>query len=401
MRSRVLLFVFVTVFLDMVGFGIVIPLLPFYVQSMGGSAEIVGLILGAFSLTQMIATPILGRLSDRFGRRPVILVSLGGNAVAMFLFAFAAERSLLPLLFVSRILAGTTAGNLSACQATVADVTDGSTRAAGMGRIGAGIGLGLVVGPVLGSVLSRIHPAAPPITAGLLAALDLIGVALFLPETRGTAAATDAAAADLDTRTLAETIADPRIVSVMAMYFLTFLCMTSVTVALPLLANARLGWGEREVGQVFGLYGFMALLVQGGLIGRLSRRFTAARVLVAGALCVGLGMAAISDAHAPALLLLGVGLAGFGVGLTNPTLATLASQHAGRNSAGAVLGVAQSSGGAARTVGPVWNGMLYARLGPGAPFVGAALAASLSLAVAIALQRRPAVLVETVGGAGS
>jgi MFS family permease len=387
MRSRVLLFVFFTVFLDMVGFGIVIPLLPFYVQSMGGSAEIVGLILGTFSLTQMIATPILGRLSDRFGRRPVILMSLLGNGLSMFLFAFAAERALLPWLFVSRILAGTTAGNLAACQAAVADVTDGSNRAAGMGRIGAGIGLGLVIGPILGSVLSHIHPTAPPICAGSVALLDLIGVALFMPETRGTAPVT--AEVERDTRTLGETIADPRIVSVMAMYFLTFLCMTSVQVALPLLAHARLGWGAREVGHIFGLYGLMALIVQGGLIGRLSRRFTAARVLVMGALCVGLGMAVISDAHGPAVLLIGVALAGLGVGLTNPTLATLASQHAGRSRQGAVLGVAQSSGGAGRTVGPVWNGWLYARLGPSAPFVGAALAASLSLAVAVALQRRP------------
>src|SRR5262249_31304478 len=132
MKSRVLLFVLLTVFLDMVGFGIVIPLLPFYVQGMGGSAEIVGIILGLFSLTQMIATPILGRLSDRFGRRPVILVSLAGNAASMLLFAFAAEHSQLGWLFVSRILAGTTAGNLAACQAAVADVTDVSDRAAGM-----------------------------------------------------------------------------------------------------------------------------------------------------------------------------------------------------------------------------------------------------------------------------
>jgi len=388
MKSRVLLFVFLTVFLDMIGFGIVIPLLPFYVRSMGGSAETVGLILGSFSLMQMIATPILGRLSDRYGRRRVILLSLVGNASSMLLFAFAAEHSLLGWLFASRILAGATAGNLAACQAAVADVTDGPTRAAGMGRIGAGIGLGLVIGPVLGSVLSPIHPIAPPLAAGALVLLDLVGVALFMPETRGIALPEDAGVVVPDTRTLAQAIADPSILSVMAMYFLTFLCMTSVQVALPLLVNARLGWGAREVGQVFGLYGLMALIVQGGLIGRLSRRFTTAHVLVMGAVSVGLGMAAISDAQAPALLLLGVALAGFGVGLTNPTLATLASQHAGRGRQGVILGVAQSSGGAARTVGPVWSGMLFTRLGPGAPFVGGALAASLSLAVAIALQRR-------------
>jgi DHA1 family tetracycline resistance protein-like MFS transporter len=387
MRSRVLFFVFLTVFLDMIGFGIVIPLLPFYVKSMGGSAEIVGLILASFSATQMIATPILGRLSDRYGRRPVILVSLAGNALSMVIFAVAAERGLLAWFFVSRILAGTTAGNLAACQAAVADVTDEATRAAGMGRIGAGIGLGLVIGPVLGSALSRLHPTAPPLAAGALALMDLAGAFLLLPETR-TRARAELPAAERDLRSLTQAIADPHILSVMAIYFLTFLAMTSIQVALPLLVNARLGWGEHEAGHVFGLYGLMALIVQGGLIGRLSRRFTAGRVLVAGALCVGFGMAAISEAGEPTLLLVGVALAGFGVGLTSPTLATLASQYAGRERQGAILGVAQSSGGAARTVGPVWNGVLYTRLGPGAPFVGGMLAASLSVVVALALQRR-------------
>jgi MFS family permease len=388
MRSRVLFFVFVTVFLDMIGFGIVIPLLPFYVRSMGGSAEVVGLILGSFSLTQMIATPILGRLSDRYGRRRVILTSLAGNAVSMAIFAVAAERSLLPWFFVSRILAGLTAGNLAACQAAVADVTDDATRAAGMGRIGAGIGLGLVVGPVLGSALSRLHPTAPPLAAGGLALMDLLGAYFLMPETRGVAHA-EIPVATRDPRSLLQTIADPRILSVMAIYFLTFLCMTSIQVALPLLVNVRLGWGEHEVGHVFGLYGLMALIVQGGLIGRLTQRFTSARVLVAGALCVGLGMAAISDAHDSMLLLVGVALAGLGVGLTNPTLATLASQHAGRERQGVILGVAQSSGGAARTVGPVWSGVLYTRIGPGAPFLSGVLTAIVSVVIAIALQRRP------------
>ena len=393
MRARVLFFVFVTVFLDMIGFGIVIPLLPFYVQSMGGSAEIVGLILASFSLTQMIATPILGRLSDRYGRRRVILISLAGNALSMLIFALAADRAWLPWLFVSRVLAGLTAGNLAACQAAVADVTDGAERAAGMGRLGAGIGFGLVIGPVLGGALSGIHPSAPPLAAAGLALLDLAGVYLLMPETRGDARV-DRPVAERDPRSLSQALADPRILSVMAIYFLIFLCMTSIQVALPLLVHARLGWGEHEVGHLFGLYGLMALVVQGGLIGRLSRRFTAARVLVVGAIAVALGMAAIGDAPDPLLLLVGVALAGLGVGLTNPTLATLASQHAGRERQGVILGVAQSSGGAARTVGPVWSGVLYTRLGPAAPFVGAMIAAIVAVAVAVLLQRRPTVIAD-------
>jgi MFS family permease len=386
MKSRVLFFVFVTVLLDMVGFGIVIPLLPFYVQSMGGSAEVVGLLLGTFAFTQMIATPVLGRLSDRYGRRAIILASLLGNTIAMVVFAIAAELHWLPLLFASRILAGTTAGNLAACQAAVADVTEGSERAAGMGRVGAGIGLGMVIGPVVGSAISHLHPNAPPLAAAALAFLDLVGVFFLMPETR-VAAAHDPGARPARRRTFKSVLVDPPIVAVMAIYFLAFICMTNIQVSLALLADARLGWTATEVGHLFGLYGLMALLVQGGM-GTIARRFPAGNVLVAGTVAIGVGMASISAAHSPALLVIGVALAGLGAGLTNPTLASLASQHAGPGEQGAVLGFAQSAGGAARTVGPVWSGLLYARLGPSSPFLSGVVAALLSLVVAMTLRRR-------------
>ena len=385
MTSRVLLIVFFTVFLDMIGFGIVIPLLPFYVQSMGGSAEIVGLILGAFSLTQMLATPVLGRVSDRYGRRPVILLSLAGNAIAMVIFAFAAEQKLLALFFVSRTLAGMTAGNLSACQAAVADVTDGPERAAGMGRLGAGIGLGMVVGPFLGSVLSRIDAAAPPLAAAALALTDWIAAYFLMPETR--ARGVDTVRSEGEQRSVAQALRDPRILAVMAMYFLTFLSMANIQVAMPLLANARFGWNEREIGYVFGLFGFMALAVQGGIIGRLSRRYAAVTILVLGALCVVAGMASIAAAYRPLLLVAGVALVGFGIGLTNPTLASLASQLAGRQRQGVILGFAQSAGGAARTVGPPWSGMLYTRAGGAAPFMFGVAAGTLSTLIAVLLRR--------------
>lgn len=400
MQSRVLFFVFVTVLLDMVGFGIVIPLLPFYVQSMGGSAEVVGILLGTFAFTQMIATPILGRLSDRYGRRPIILASLFGNAVAMVIFAIAAEQAWLPLLFASRILAGATAGNLAACQAAVADVTSGADRAAGMGRVGAGIGLGLVIGPVLGSTVSHLHPNAPPLVAGLLAAADFLGVWWLMPETRTGTVITDASARAAERRSLRRALVDPPILAVMAIYFLTFICMTNVQVSLGLLAEARLAWTATEVGHLFGLYGLMALLVQGGAIGKLSRRWPAVNVLVGGTIAIGLGMAAIGAAYTTTFLVAGVALAGLGAGLTNPTLASLASQHAHPTQQGAVLGFAQSAGGAARSVGPVWSGFLFARLGASAPFLSGVLAAGLSLLIAWLFLRRalarPAVADEVV-----
>ena len=143
-----------TVFLDLIGFGIILPLLPLYVDAMGGSAETVGLLFGCFAGTQFIATPLLGRLSDRVGRRPVILVSLAGNALSMIGFALATKLLLLPVLFFSRIIAGATAGNISACNAAVSDVTSEQERARAMGKIGAGLNLGLICGPIMASTLS-------------------------------------------------------------------------------------------------------------------------------------------------------------------------------------------------------------------------------------------------------
>ena len=175
-------------FLDLVGFGIIIPLLPLYVKSMGGTAETVGFLFASFSLTQLVATPKLGRMSDRIGRKRVIVTSLAGNAASMVLFAIASNIRLLPLLFASRILAGATAGNIAACQAAIADVTRGTARAKGMGRIGAGLGLGMVLGPVIGAWASKLGTSAPPLFAAGLAALDLVAAFFFMPETRATSA---------------------------------------------------------------------------------------------------------------------------------------------------------------------------------------------------------------------
>jgi MFS family permease len=384
-ETRVVVIVFFTVFLDLVGFGIIIPFLPLYVKSMGGTAETVGFLFASFSLTQLVATPVLGRVSDRFGRRRVILLSLAGNAASMVLFAVANDARFLPLLFASRILAGATAGNIAACQAAVADVTQGSNRAKGMGRIGAGIGLGMVLGPVIGAWASKFGDSFPPLAAAALAALDLLAALFVMPETRSTLLPSGAAAASREERpcSLRELLVEPRIVVVLSLYFLTFLYMTTLQVALPLLASARLAWTAADIGRVFGLFGLIGLVVQGFLIGRMTRAFGAGNLVVAGALASMAGLLMIAAAHQGALLVGGLAFLGLGLGISNPVLSTLASEYAGAGRQGVVLGFAQSAGGLARTVGPIGSGILYARIGPGASFVGGALAALGALSLAL------------------
>jgi MFS family permease len=370
---RIEALVFVTVFLDLVGFGIVIPLLPFYVQSMGGSELTVGVLLGSFSFTQLLATPLLGRFSDRYGRRPIILVSLAANALAMGLFSLASYHHLLPLLFVSRILAGATSGNLSACQAVLADVTPPENRARAMGRLGAGIGLGLVLGPVLGGQLSLWGAWFPPLAAGALALLGALGVLVAMPETHPNRST---AAKQPSRLSVFQSSPRQRALRIMLLlYFFVFLSMTTLQVAFALLAQERLGWGAKQVGYVFALVGGLGLVIQGGLIGPLSKAVGEARLLILGTLILCAGMLGVSVAAQPLSLIGAVVLLGTGLGLIQPLLGSLASQAANPSLLGLTLGLAQSSGGLARTVGPVASGALYKSLGASAPFTAGALIA--------------------------
>jgi DHA1 family tetracycline resistance protein-like MFS transporter len=387
-KNRVVLIVFVTIFLDLIGFGIIIPMLPLYVKSMGGSAQVVGFILSVFSFTQLLATPMLGKLSDRLGRRPVILVSLAGNAASMVLFAVATEARLLPLLFVSRIIAGATAGNIAACQAAVADVTEGAERAKGMGRAGAAIGLGLVMGPAAGSALAILGPWGPPMGAAALALADLVAAFFLMPETRKKEPKKSAATSE--GATLGALLREPAILTVFGLYFLMFLAMTNMQVALALLAKERFGWGEKEVGAGFSAFGAISLVIQGLLIGRIVKMFRPVHVASAGGLFMCAGLVTIAFAASQSMLVVGIMGIAIGMGVNGPVFSTMASELAGETRRGAVLGFAQASGGLARTVGPALSGFLYTTFNSGAPFLSGALAATLLAGLALTLTRSPA-----------
>ncbi|HMJ55739.1 MAG TPA: MFS transporter [Polyangiaceae bacterium] len=399
-RRRVVLFVFLTAFLDLIGFGIILPLLPFYVDEMHGSAETVGFIFMCFSLTQLVATPLLGRISDRFGRRKVILISLAGNAMAMLAFALATKLLFLPLLFASRIFAGATSGNLAACQAAISDVTTEHNRAEAMGRLGAGINLGLILGPLLGSTLSEVGAWAPPLGAGALALVDLVCAFFLMPETRRLRADADEAGAPVQSETpavepvstaatrhpLLASLANRAVVAVLLAHFLTFLCITNMQVALGLLAKRDLDWGTREVGALFSIFALLSFSVQAFLIGRLVRRFGEAPLVMAGSSGTALGLLLIAEGHSAAALFVGVAIFGAGFGMTLPALTSLASRAASEGTRGFVLGMAQSSGGLARALGPVVSGVLFRRIAPSAPFLGGAAAALLCAAVGASLR---------------
>jgi MFS transporter, DHA1 family, tetracycline resistance protein len=246
-----------------------------------------------------------------------------------------------------------------------------------------------VLGPVVASLLIPFGAWAPPLGAACLALADLIGVFLLMPEThhRREAPPASSTAAGV-TPDLWEVVRERPVLVVLALYFLTFLCLTNIQTALALLAHERLGWGEAAVGRVFGLFGLVSLVVQGGLIGQIARRLGRTNVLVLGAACAMGGLAAIASAARAATLLAGVVAFAFGVGSTLPLLASVAADYAGSERQGVLLGIAQSAGGLARTVGPVWAGLLFARFGAGAPFWGGVVSAALWLALCLTLRRR-------------
>jgi MFS family permease len=381
--KRVTHIVFLTIFLDLAGFGIVIPLLPVYVKSMGGSAQAVGFILAAFSLTQLIATPVLGRMSDRLGRRPVILTSLAGNAASMVIYAFATEMRLLPLLLISRIIAGATAGNIATCQAAVADVTEGAERAKAMGRVGAAIGLGIVMGPAMGSALSVFGAWAPPLASALLALIDLVAAFFALPETRGPSSPPSVRPESPAWR---EAFADRRLLTILSFNFFMFVGATNLQVAMPLLAIDRFGWSQGQIGLLFTGFGAISFFVQGGLIGRLLRVTSPTTVVANGGALMALGLVLMGLATTSPVLVAGLSSFALGMGATQPVITTMAAEAAGESRRGAILGVAQSCGGLGRTVGPVWAGLLFKAVGASAPFVSGAAFCGLLASLALTLR---------------
>ena len=352
-RPRSPLFVlFLTVFIDLVGFGIIIPVLPLYAEHFHASPMEIGWLTGIYSGMQIIFTPILGKLSDRFGRRPVLMVSIAGTAAG---FALMGMATALPLLFVARILAGITGGNISIPQAYIADVTTLEERSRSMGLIGAAFGLGFTFGPMIGGIMSRISYSAPFLFAAGLAVANALLVYLILPESLShehrTTPHEDAAIAEVFRHGHGWMFS-----IVVATYFFLIAGFAIMTTLFALFTEKRFGYDAHANGYLFGFIGILAVVVQGGLIGRLVKMF--GEVILAR---VGLLLTAASLLLLPAssnlafLLVVCAGLS-FGSGLASPSLSGLASQMIDRSWQGRALGVMQSAGSAGRLLGPLLGG---------------------------------------------
>jgi multidrug resistance protein len=354
-RPRSPLFVlFLTVFIDLVGFGIVIPVLPLYAENFHATPMAIGWLTGIYSGMQIIFTPILGKLSDRFGRRPVLLVSIAGTAVGFALMGMAQS---LTLLFVARILAGITGGNISIPQAYIADVTAPEKRSHAMGMIGAAFGLGFTFGPLIGGLMSRISYGAPFFFAAGLAVANAVLVYLILPESL----TREHRARQHKEASVAEVFRHGRgtmFALVVATYFFLIAGFSIMTTLFALFNERRFGYDAHANGYLFGFVGLISVIVQGGLIGRLVKMFGEVALTRAGMLLTTLSLALLPlSNNLTTLLLVCAGLS-CGSGFASPPLSGLASQMIERSWQGRALGVMQSAGSTGRLLGPLLGGWL-------------------------------------------
>jgi predicted MFS family arabinose efflux permease len=367
--SRPRLFViWLTVFIDLMGFGIVMPILPYYAQRFGAHGLGYGALVGAFSLMQFLATALLGRLSDRVGRRPILLATMLLNAAGYVLFAFAPSYS---LLLLSRLVSGFAGGNISAAQAYVADITSAEDRSKGMGLIGMAFGLGFIVGPGIGVVAAHYGGhAGPGLVAAGLSLVNLVSAYWILPESLKEEHRT---ARDIwPFGHMAVALAHPELRALMLVWGIAPFAFAGYTVALPLWAAASLGWKERELGVFFVVVGTVAALVQGGLFRVLTKRVGDRALLIAGMVGMALAIGAVPFLASSGALYAWTVVLAFSNSIMSPAAAGLVSTFAAANEQGTVLGVAQSLAALGRFSGPVMIGGVYDRVAPTAAFVAAA-----------------------------
>jgi DHA1 family tetracycline resistance protein-like MFS transporter len=364
-----LVIIFITIFIDLVGFGIVIPVLPLYAERYGASEATVGILLATYSAMQFVFAPILGKLSDRVGRRPVLLVSLIGTSIGFLLMGFAPSMPVgfallgmaptLVWLFVARIIDGISGGNISTAQAYIADVTPPEQRSKGMGLIGAAFGLGFIFGPAIGGALSHISPEAPFFFAAAMAAANATALYFLLPESLSAEHRSQARRGGI--LEVLEQSGSWQLGAEIATYFFSTVAFAMMTATFALFAAHRFKFNEARTGYLFAYVGVIGAVIQGGLLGRLVKMFGDKPLAVTGTAIFAASVFCFPLSQTVAALT--IASTGFAIGnsLMTPTLNALASKSVSAAWQGRVLGVLASVASLARIIGPVLGGWLLSR----------------------------------------
>jgi DHA1 family tetracycline resistance protein-like MFS transporter len=388
---------FLIVFVDLLGFGILTPLFPYVAERLGASPFWVTFGgAGVYSLFQLAATPLWGRLSDAYGRKPILVVSVAGGALAYLAMAFAPT---LPLLIAARAFQGIMAGNIAAAFAYATDVSTPATRSKSLGLLGAAFGLGFTIGPAIGGVLGGADKASmsftvPMLVAASLSGLAFLGALLFLRESLDPAhrhpfgaPARDGARRGFSP--FAPVRGRPVLLALVVVAVLVQVAATLQQSIYPLWANALYGHGPRQVGFAFFVLGVLAVVCQGALAGPLARRFGERALATAGLITYGVGIATLAVGSGPWALWFAIAMLGLGTGVYSPAISSLVSLQAAPNERGSVMGVYNASTSLGRIVGPTFAGPFYVAHHDG-PFVLAVLLLVPAVALLLRAVHSPA-----------
>jgi DHA1 family tetracycline resistance protein-like MFS transporter len=363
--TRPLLIIFLTILVNLVGFGIIIPLLPFYAESFGASPFRIGLLFAVFSLCQLFASPVLGAWSDRYGRRPILILSLAGTVVSFVMLALAQSFT---MLFLARVVDGLSGGNISTARAYVADVTEPKDRARAYGLIGVAFGLGFILGPAISGVLAHISMTAPIWMAAAVTAVATVMAWLWLPETVHRAHA----GTGLPFRDLAAMMRRPDLRRVLAIDFSYWLAFAVFQTTFALFAARRFNFDAPQTGYFFAGFGVLGAVVQGAMIRPIVNRFGDKSTFMVGLVCAVVGLVSTTLTHSVALFALSLVPLALGIGFGHPTMTSLVSRAARQDEQGRVQGAASAVESLGRTIGPVWGSATLQRFGEGMPYVTAA-----------------------------
>lgn len=352
---------FSVVIIDLVGFGIIVPILPFYAVQFGASATTLGLILMSYAGTQFLFAPIWGKVSDRYGRKTVILSTLLGSTIAQLILGFAPT---LVFVFIGRLLGGIFAANISVATAYISDVTTEKDRAKGMGLIGAAFGIGFILGPAIGGIFSSYGYHIPILLSAVLTAANLIFASVRLKE--------PARHHPVNEIPRSSVLRNGSVLKLCLIYLIFTIAVSQLESVFALFMLDRFAYDAREVAYILVMMAVIMVAIQGGFMRRATHFFSEKRLLLAGALILGLCFFGIPEMRSVPLLLIPLGVASVGRGVSQPSLLSLVSKQSSPHQRGAVMGTFQSFASLGRIIGPVVAGVLY-DYRQGSPFYLAAI----------------------------